>query len=261
MDADASLVPVSEPGELARLVAGLDRPLLVGLDVDGVLAPIVRHPAEAVLLPGMLAAVTELAARTPVAIVSGRSLGDLERFAFPDGLEVIGTHGLERRHAPVVPLSPEEQAAYDQLAELAAEAASRAGDGAWVETKPAGVVLHVRAAPEDSAAVAVQELRERVGAVPGAEMKAGKAVIEVLARPTSKAVAVRALRHEHGAAAVAFVGDDRTDEEVFASLGARDCSIRVGPGDTAATHRLADPEAVLAFVRELTAQLGQNSTC
>ena len=56
-------------------------------------------------------------------------------------------------------------------------------------------------------------------------------------------------------AAVVFVGDDRTDEEVFAELGAGDCSIRVGPGDTAAGHRLAGPPEVLAFLQALAALL------
>jgi trehalose-6-phosphatase len=54
---------------------------------------------------------------------------------------------------------------------------------------------------------------------------------------------------------VAFVGDDRTDEEVFAALGPTDLGVRVGPGDTAASHRLADPQAVLAFLRSLTARV------
>jgi trehalose 6-phosphate phosphatase len=86
-------------------------------------------------------------------------------------------------------------------------------------------------------------------------VKSGKSVVEVLARSTSKAVAVLALQREQGAAAVAFVGDDRTDEEVFAALGPADLGVRVGPGDTAASHRLADPQAVLAFLRSLTARL------
>jgi trehalose 6-phosphate phosphatase len=251
----SATIPVSDPDALAAAVAALGRPLLVGLDVDGVLAPIVGHADEAALLPGVLDAVTALAARTPVAIVSGRTLQDLERFAFPGNLEVVGTHGLERRDRPIVELSPEEQAAYAQLATLVTDAATRAGDGAWVEVKPAGLVLHVREAPAPSAAVAVDELREQVERVPGAHVKSGKSVVEVLARATSKAVAVLALQREQGAAAVVFVGDDRTDEEVFAALGPADLGIRVGPGDTAASRRLADPPAVLAFVRSLTDRL------
>jgi trehalose-phosphatase len=255
LSTSSATIPVSDPDALAAAVAALGRPLLVGLDVDGVLAPIVGHADEAALLPGVLDAVTALAARTPVAIVSGRTLQDLERFAFPGTLEVVGTHGLERRDRPIVELSPEEQAAYAQLTTLVTDAAARAGDGAWVEVKPAGLVLHVREAPAASAAVAVDELREQVERVPGAHVKSGKSVVEVLARSTSKAVAVLALQREQGAAAVAFVGDDRTDEEVFAALGPADLGVRVGPGDTAASHRLADPQAVLTFLRSLTARV------
>ena len=52
-----------------------------------------------------------------------------------------------------------------------------------------------------------------------------------------------------------FVGDDRTDEEVFEAMGDDGCSIRVGPGATAAHHRLAGPPEVLAFLRELTSRV------
>ena len=251
----AGVVATIDPRVLASEVAALGRPLLVGLDVDGVLAPIVHHADEAALLPGMLEAVTALAERTPVAIVSGRTIDDLDRFTFPHHLDVVGSHGLERRHEPELVLTPEEQAAYEQLADLVAGAASAAGDGAWVEAKRAGHVLHVREAPADTAAAAVDELHEQLSDVPGVHVKAGKGVVEVLARATSKADAMLALQRERGAAAVVFVGDDRTDEEVFAALGRGDRGVRVGPGDTAATRRLADPPAVLAFLDALATAL------
>jgi trehalose 6-phosphate phosphatase len=48
---------------------------------------------------------------------------------------------------------------------------------------------------------------------------------------------------------VLFAGDDVTDEDALASLGEYDLGIRVGPGDTAATVRVAG-------IRELAAGLG-----
>jgi len=243
-----------DPVALAGIAARMVRPLLVGLDVDGVLAPIVAHADDAELLPGVLSAIGRLAAQdgVSVAIVSGRALGDLGRFGFPDDVDVFGTHGLERRDAPPVRLGDIEQRRYDRLAELAEVAARRAGDGAWVEIKPAGVVLHVREAPPETSATSVAELHRHAEDVTGAHVKAGKSVVELLARTTSKATAVTELGAELGATAIVFVGDDRTDEEVFVALGDSDCSIRVGPGDTAARHRLADPAAVLAFLDELS---------
>ena len=63
------------------------------------------------------------------------------------------------------------------------------------------------------------------------------------------------LRAELAAAAVVFAGDDRTDEEVFAMLDGSGCSIRVGPGETVATHRLAGPPEVLRFLIALARRL------
>ena len=256
-DAVAAATTVDDPIALAAVASALARPVLVGLDVDGVLAPIVAHAAEAELLPGVVEAIGELA-DVPgvfVAIVSGRALADLGRFGFPDDVELFGTHGLERRDAPPVALGERERRRYERLHALAAAAAAHAGEGAWVEIKPAGVVLHVReAAPEPSAA-SVAALHEAAEDVTGAHVKPGKGVVELLAMATSKATAIATLRDEVGAASVVFAGDDRTDEEVFAALGDTGCSIRVGPGETVAHHRLADPAAVLAFLRALVASL------
>ncbi|MDQ3469701.1 MAG: hypothetical protein M3487_08050, partial [Actinomycetota bacterium] len=59
---DVGLEGPDDPAGLAVIAAALARPLLVGLDVDGVLAPIVAHPADAELLPGVLESVGRLAA-------------------------------------------------------------------------------------------------------------------------------------------------------------------------------------------------------
>ncbi len=243
---------VDDPDEIAARAAALRRPLLVGLDVDGVLAPIVGHADDAVLLPGMLTALRGLAERVPVAVVSGRTVEDLQRFGFPDDVEVFGLHGMERDGERTVELGHQEQQRLDRLVTLASAAAEQAGEGAWVEVKPASVVLHVReASPEDGARSAA-DLRERAADVTGVHVLPGHGVVELLTRATSKARAVAELREELASAAVVFVGDDRTDEEVFVALGDGDCSIRVGPGETAARHRLAGPPEVLRFLTALT---------
>jgi trehalose-phosphatase len=243
--------------EVAAVAAALPRPLVVGLDVDGVLAPIVAHAADAELLPGVLDAVGELAKLTPVAVVSGRSMEDLSRFGFPDHVEMFGTHGLERRDDRPVELGHHEQRRYERLARIAADVADQAGDGAWVEVKPAGVVLHVREVPPDRSEASVAEVHRRAADVTGAHVMPGHGVVELLARATSKATAMAALREEVHGGGVVFVGDDRTDEEVFVALGDEGCSVRVGPGATAARFRLAGPPEVLRFLEGLIASLAE----
>ncbi|MET0146115.1 MAG: trehalose-phosphatase [Ilumatobacteraceae bacterium] len=244
-----------DPTAVGAFAASLAAPLLVGLDVDGVLAPIVAHADDALLLPGMLAAVRALAALTPVAVVSGRTVDDLGRFGFPDDVAMFGLHGMERRAERTIVLADHEQARLEQLRAMAADAADRAGDGAWVEVKPASVVLHVREAHPSQGADSADELRRQAADVTGAHVLSGHDVVELLTRATSKAVAIAELRAELSVASVVFVGDDRTDEEVFADLGPGDCAIRVGRGATAARHRLAGPPEVLAFLDALAARL------
>lgn len=247
------------PEQLADVVAGLGRPLLIGLDVDGVLAPIVERADQAELLPGVADALSALLAHAPavaLAVVSGRAVEDLDdRYGFPAGITVVGSHGLEHRDASPVELDADERHTLDQLTTLAAAAARDAGAGAWVEHKPASAVLHVREADPAVSTTVVHQLGSLATMVPGAHVKHGHQVVELMARATSKATAVAELRRSTGAASVVFVGDDHTDEEAFATLGPGDVALRVGDGDTCAAFRLADPPAVLAWLQALAAVL------
>ena len=246
-----------DPVAIARAVTGRPRPLLVGLDVDGVLAPIVAHADDATLLAGMGAAVSAVAALDGVfvAVVSGRSLAGLAQFGFGDDVHVIGSHGMESRDEPMAPLSGEEQARLALLDDAASASAERAGEGAWVERKPASVVLHVRQADEVAGEVALAEVAARAEGVDGATIKAGSGVVEAFARHADKGSALVELGERLGAATTVFVGDDVTDEDAFAQLGDSDIAVKVGEADTIAPHRLRDPGAVLTFLQALTLTL------
>ena len=80
----------------------------------------------------------------------------------------------------------------------------------------------------------------------GAHVLPGHGVVELLdAGDEQGACRSTSCATSSDARGVVFVGDDRTDEEVFEALGDDGCSIRVGPGATAARHRLAGPPEVL----------------
>jgi trehalose 6-phosphate phosphatase len=244
------------PDELAALTAAGPGGLLVGLDVDGVLAPIVERADRASLLPGVSDVLASLGALTPVAVVSGRSLVDLEeRYSFPPAVTVVGSHGLETRGAQPLTLDDREQRCLAEIVNAAEEARTMAGAGAWLEHKPASVVLHVREARPHSADRATHALVQAARRIECAHVKLGHCVVELFARPTSKATAIAALRDRVGASCVAFAGDDSTDEEVFSTLEPTDITVRVGPGDTSARYRLPDPASVLTWLEATVARL------
>jgi len=244
-----------DPARLAELVAGLPRPLLLAVDVDGVLAPLVAHPDQSRLTPLVATALTTLAERidVDVAVVSGRSLDGLARFGFAPSIAVVGSHGAESAGRSSPALSPAETARLSELSTLAEQAASSAGPGAWVEHKPASVVLHVRGAEPGPAEVATARLCTEAAGVHGAVVKPGHAVVELMARHTDKGLAVGELRRRFDPQSVVFAGDDVTDEDGFRALGDCDIGIKIGDGATAATRRLSDTDAVRDWLVALAA--------
>ena len=118
--------------------------------------------------------------------------------------------------------------------------------GAGVEQKVAGVAFHYRQAkPASKGSVASQRLAERLARLEKVWVRRGHLVLEASVRPGNKAEAVAWLRSEVGAAAVVFAGDDETDEDVFRAAAPSDVTVRVGPGETAARYRAADPAEVI----------------
>ncbi|MFS0705466.1 trehalose-phosphatase [Cellulomonas sp. 179-A 9B4 NHS] len=232
------------------------RPLLVALDFDGVLAPLVDDPSTSAILPAGVEVLAALGGRDGVllALVSGRAMADLHALAeVPPGTYLVGSHGAERARVTtsgldrdVVELTPEQA---DRLAALGARAAAvaRGRDGVWVETKPTAVVVHTRLAEREVAGPAEQEALA-LGAELGAGTLHGKDVVELTVLPADKGTALQALRHELGAPVVLYAGDDVTDEHAFAALGDDDLTVKVGAGATAARYRVADPEAVVGVL-------------
>lgn len=233
-----------EPLLHAALVraAGADH-LLVACDFDGTLAPIVAQRDDARALPESIESLRALTRldRTTVAVVSGRALADLAAVAqLPDGVVLVGSHGAELDAGPG---DDDVTARRDAL--LHDVIGVTAGvPGVDLETKPAGVAVHVRAAARSDAAAVLDALRAGPAQLPGVVAMPGKEVLELSVVSTDKGEALEVLGRRTGATATVFLGDDRTDESAFARLGAHDVGIKVGAGASAAEHRVPDPEVV-----------------
>lgn len=225
--------------------------LLVALDFDGTLAPIVAVPADARALPAALEVIHELAAlpSTTVVLVSGRALADLATVAgLGPPVRLVGSHGLEPDDGPV-PLDDAQRARLHRLnAEV--DVLVDGEPGVRTERKPAGVAVHVRGAPPEVGARVLQALREGPATAPGIVTTPGKQVLDLAVTDMNKGIALDRMR---GDAAVFFAGDDVTDETAFARLRPGDVGVKVGEGDTAATHRVPDPEALAEMLARLLA--------
>ena len=228
--------------------------LIVATDFDGTLAPLVENPEKARILPRAQHALDVLASAPGVQVVvlSGRSLESLRQTGLEStGWIVSGSHGAELSGMSLPDdagaLSDEEQAALDALARRI-ERVLGGEQGMRIETKPFGIAVHAREVSDPRAAEDLLAAAEELGAGAGFTARKGKMVREFSARRVDKGQALEAIREQLPAAPVIFLGDDVTDEDAFAVLGAQDLSIKVGEGESAATERVADPHAATAVL-------------
>jgi trehalose 6-phosphate phosphatase len=226
------------------------------LDFDGTLVPIAPRPQDvrvpAWVLPALEALAGPAHLRGALAIVSGRPIEQLDSFLSPLRLPAAGAHGAEWRGVSGRIERQHREPPQGVVACGRALAASHAG--LILEAKPSGLALHFRARPELESTCR-DALFAALAAVPGAgaiwEWLHGHCVFELKQRAVSKGSAVRALlTHAPFAGRLpVFVGDDRTDEDgIQAVQAAGGFGVRVGRGATQARYRLADTDAVGAWL-------------
>lgn len=222
------------------------------LDVDGTLVELAETPASIRVEAGLLEVLAGLKRATDgaVALVSGRSLADLEARFGNLALQMAGQHGLERRCERGLwlhpPLARGEGGVVEQLRPVVARHA-----GLVLEDKGLSVALHYRQAPR--LAGYVHRLARDVVARHGGRLclQKGKRVVEIRPCHCDKDSAIRAFLGGapfRGRRPV-FIGDDVTDERGFAEVNRLGgISIKVGRGRSLARFRLPDVAAVLAWL-------------
>jgi trehalose 6-phosphate phosphatase len=227
------------------------------LDIDGTILDLAASP-DVVEVPTWLVPLLQqlsLKLDGAVAFVSGRRIAAIDALFTPMKLPAVGVHGGEIRLAgdSVVvdqALAAELQSALPLINEAIAQIR-----GAWVENKGCAVALHYRSAPERGREVLKVAEMIVAGLGPAFAVLVGKCVVEIRPRHLTKGAGIRRLMEQapfRGRSPI-FAGDDVTDEDAFEvvnQLGG--ISVRVGEAAaSAATYRLADPDALRLWLREI----------
>ena len=229
------------------------------LDVDGTILEIAPAP-DLVHVPDELCDTLRTLNKRlagALALISGRTLHDLDELFAPLKLAAIGCHGAEMRLGPghdhLTNVPTLDAILRSRLAELV-----RLGEGIAVEDKAYAVALHYRLAPK-LGQVLLREV-ERIAAdfaLTGIELLPGKDVIEVKSARVTKGTAFRELMHEppfKGRRPV-FLGDDVTDEAVMAALPEFDgYGISVGRTIAGAQFAFARAAEVRAWLASLASE-------
>lgn len=225
------------------------------LDVDGTILEIAETPESVYVPESLKQLLTELCLRVDgaLALVSGRSLKNLDHLFSPLRFCGSGVHGCERRMAAGCTFRPELDGGL--LANVGSSLAdfARSHRGLLFEDKGCGFAMHFRRVPElyPLALATVKAAQERLG--PEFMVQLGNKALELRPSAWSKGTAVSAFMREipfRGRTAV-YIGGDDTDEDAFAAVNALGgISIRVGASSaTLARYRMAGVGEVVNWLQ------------
>ncbi len=225
-------------------------------DYDGTLSPFVENRFEAIPYPGIESLLKRiLEAGSRVAIVTGRPTDEIRSlFSLAKELEIWGSHGMERQlpsgEIESIPLDPENERALN----AAFEQAVKAGWKDRLDRKHGSIAFHWRGFPEAE----IAKMRSEISQVWSAVSRNKPLIIrefdgglELRTTGKDKGSAVRRLLKDFDLKnPVAYLGDDLTDEDAFAALEGKGCSILVREEfrETKAAYWIKPPDELRQFL-------------
>jgi len=233
-----------------------DGDLALFLDVDGTLLEIAATP-DRVRVPASLRNTLQLACAREngaFALLSGRSLAELDRLFAPCRFPASGKHGLEVRLPSGELVQPDFDCALLDRARRWLTMLAKEHRGLLLEDKGMAIAMHFRLAPrlESEVTVVMQELATELGH--GFVVRSGKCVLELMPRGFNERSAIELFmrQREFVGRTPVYVADDPSDEVGFAAVNEMGGhTIRVGNLDqTAAQFRFSNVSTVVAWLRD-----------
>ncbi|KAL1831464.1 hypothetical protein DCAR_0101439 [Daucus carota subsp. sativus] len=253
--------------------ASKGKPIVMFLDYDGTLSPIVNDPDRAFMSDDMRETVRKLARYFPTAIVSGRCRDKVYNFVRLPELYYAGSHGMDikgpskgsqyKKNAhesvlcqPACEFLPMIDEVYTALLEK-----TRSTPGAKVENNKFCLSVHFRCVEEKKWSELAQKVRSVLKDYPELKLAQGRKVLEI--RPTIKWDKGKALEFlveslgytNFDEVFPVYIGDDRTDEDAFKVLRERGQGIGILvskiPKETNASYSLQEPSEVMKFLQRL----------
>ena len=231
---------------------------LLLLDYDGSLVPFAPN-YEYVKPPKSLIDLLQKLSEVPgneVVMISGRKSEDLDKWFGNLNINLVAEHGaaVKKRKNKRWQLLAEPEQNWKSIIRPALERYASDTPKSSIENKPHTLVWHYRSSPPYSAtknAVIIKRVLKPYLKEFGSEIMQGNKILEIKNPAISKGVAAERWLSRHYDF-VFGLGDDLTDEELFAALPDDAVSVKVGHGRTRANYRLPDYNSVRKLLRDFT---------
>jgi alpha,alpha-trehalase len=243
--------------------------IIVFLDYDGTLTPIVSRPEDAVLSSGMRNTLKRLARQCTTAIISGRGLADIKSRSNIEGFYYAGSHGFEIEGPDNLTLEQEKAKKCIAAVDNAEKKLKRnlfGIPGVQLERKKYSIAVHYRNAEKKDVGKVKRAVDDVVKKQSKLRKTSGKKVYELLPAVSwdkGKALLwiLKKLNLNRPNVLAVYIGDDTTDEDAFNVLTTRGIGIVVtkDPRKTAAKYKLKDTAEVRSFLDKLSAIMKENA--
>ncbi|KAG2322764.1 hypothetical protein Bca52824_015977 [Brassica carinata] len=252
--------------------AAKGKQIVMFLDYDGTLSPIVEDPDKAYITHEMREVVKNVALNFPTAIVTGRSIDKVRGFVKLDEIYYAGSHGMdiegptneyaygESNQGVLFQPAREFVPMIEKLFKILEEK-TKWIPGAMVENNKFCLSVHFRRVDEKRWTALAEQVKSVLIDFPQLKLTQGRKVLEI--RPTIKwdkgqalNFLLKSLGFEKSEDVVpVYIGDDRTDEDAFKVLRERGQGFGIlvskVPKETNASYSLQDPSQVNEFLRRL----------
>ncbi|MDF0649911.1 MAG: trehalose-phosphatase [Nitrospira sp. LK265] len=233
---------------------------LFAFDFDGTLAKIVRDPPAARMTRPIRVRLEQLAKRAPTAIISGRSVEDLRSRVGTAVPHLIGNHGSEGPHTRQEDIQQVRETSSGWLQLINERFQDElARSGVLVEEKFCSLSFHYRTADHrDEARALISRIVAELSPPP--RIVLGKSVVNVMPPTAShKGTALLEYMRRLDCSRALYVGDDETDEDVFALRDARIVTVRIGKKNGSSARYFLKRQAEIAEVLRLLVEGGDKS--
>lgn len=245
-------------GRRAVRAAVAQHALLV-FDLDGTLAPIVPREERVAMRAATVAHLRRLRTAAPVIVLTGRHVVNAKSILRWEPTLLVGNHGCEGLPETARDLPRIERDCRELIARVAALAARHCPPGSWrIEDKRYTFTFHCASAVQRKAFIEL--LRRQAKALRCTVIPAKRSCNVLPASAHTKGDAVRLLLRRYGATRAIVVGDDETDETVFALQDRRILGIHVGNRATRAAfflRRQRSIDSLLALLVREHARLAE----
>jgi len=241
-----------------------DKEVVLFLDYDGTLTPIVSHPKDAHLSEAMRNTLIKLSNQCTLAVISGRGLNDIKSRVGIKGIYYAGSHGYEIE-GPSIKMEYEGALEFVEIFDVLEEELTKLlakVEGALVERKKFSIALHYRNVSKSEVDLVEKAADEAVRKYPKVRKNHGKKVYELqpdLEWNKGKAMEwlMEALHIEKRGSKIFYMGDDITDEDAFSAIKTYGIGILVDGqvGTTGAQYKLRDTNQTLRFLEILSSSI------